>query len=92
MNIYSIPKKQRHRRLLALLGREQIHTQERLRRRLAAMGIRVTQATLSRDIKELGLARTPEGYKVVAAAEHSSILSEMECTGCSASSCTSCQA
>lgn len=69
MNIYSIPKKQRHRRLLALLGREQMHTQEHLRRRLAAKGIRVTQATLSRDIKELGLARTPDGYKVVAAAE-----------------------
>lgn len=68
LNINTATKRQRHRRLLALLAREPIRSQQRLCRRLAAVGIRVTQATLSRDIKELGLVRTPEGYKAVAPA------------------------
>ena len=38
-------------------------SQEELRRRLYRRGHRVTQATLSRDIHELRLVKTPEGYK-----------------------------
>jgi transcriptional regulator of arginine metabolism len=34
-----------------------VHSQEELRQRLARMGFDVTQATLSRDIKELGLVK-----------------------------------
>jgi transcriptional regulator of arginine metabolism len=34
-----------------------VHSQEELRQRLARMGFVVTQATLSRDIKELGLVK-----------------------------------
>lgn len=48
------------RRLTAirdLVEREAMHSQEELRRRLAGMGFDVTQATLSRDIKELGLVK-----------------------------------
>lgn len=40
-----------------LVEREAMHSQEELRRRLVAMGFDVTQATLSRDIKELGLVK-----------------------------------
>lgn len=69
MNTNTSPKRQRQRRLLSLVARERIASQEHLRRRLAAHHIRVTQATLSRDIKELGLVRTPEGYKAVASTE-----------------------
>ena len=36
--------------------------QQELVRVLARRGFPVTQATLSRDINELGLVRTPEGY------------------------------
>jgi transcriptional regulator of arginine metabolism len=50
----------KHRRLSAIrhvVERESVHSQEELRQRLAAMGFVVTQATLSRDIKELGLVK-----------------------------------
>ena len=48
------------RRLTAIrqvVEREPVHSQEELRRRLHVMGFDVTQATLSRDIKELGLVK-----------------------------------
>ena len=37
-------------------------TQEEMVRRLSQQGLKVTQATLSRDIKELGLVKTADGY------------------------------
>jgi transcriptional regulator of arginine metabolism len=40
-----------------------VGSQEELRRRLYRRGHRVTQATLSRDIHELRLVKTPDGYK-----------------------------
>jgi transcriptional regulator of arginine metabolism len=48
------------RRLSAIrqvIDREPVHSQEELRQLLASMGFVVTQATLSRDIKELGLVK-----------------------------------
>jgi transcriptional regulator of arginine metabolism len=45
---------------------EEISTQEKLTRKLEEDGINVTQATVSRDIKELGLIKVPtknRGYK-----------------------------
>jgi transcriptional regulator of arginine metabolism len=48
------------RRLTAIrqiVGREPVHSQEELRQRLQTMGFDVTQATLSRDIKEIGLVK-----------------------------------
>lgn len=44
-------------------GRE-VDSQDELRRLLFRRGHRVTQATLSRDIHELGLVKTDEGYKL----------------------------
>jgi transcriptional regulator of arginine metabolism len=43
--------------ILELVGREAITSQEQLRRRLRGRGVSVTQATLSRDIAELALAK-----------------------------------
>jgi transcriptional regulator of arginine metabolism len=43
--------------ILELVGKEQIHSQEQLRTRLKARGYNVTQATLSRDIRDLGLVK-----------------------------------
>ena len=40
-----------------LVEREPVHSQEELRQHLVTMGFDVTQATLSRDIKELGLVK-----------------------------------
>ena len=43
--------------VLDLVDREAITSQEQLRRRLQGSGVTITQATLSRDIKELGLVK-----------------------------------
>src|SRR5579862_4603141 len=42
---------------------EAISSQDELRRRLGHLKLRVTQATLSRDIAELKLVKTADGYK-----------------------------
>jgi transcriptional regulator of arginine metabolism len=55
-------KRQRHHRILELVGKESLLTQQDLCARLAQLGVNVTQATLSRDIKELGLIKTADGY------------------------------
>jgi transcriptional regulator of arginine metabolism len=62
----TVPKALRHRRILDLIGRESILTQEDLVDRLARAGLTVTQATLSRDLKELGLVKTAGGYSTPA--------------------------
>lgn len=52
-----------------LIRAKRILTQEDLARELKeTYGIRTTQVTLSRDIRELGLLKTPEGYRQVAPA------------------------
>jgi transcriptional regulator of arginine metabolism len=53
----------RHGQILRLITDVRISNQEDLRRRLAAQKLRVTQATLSRDLQELRLVKTHEGYK-----------------------------
>ena len=53
----------RHGQILRLVSHERIANQEDLRRRLAQQRLRVTQATLSRDLQELKLIKTMDGYK-----------------------------
>lgn len=53
----------RQGQILRLVSGQRIASQEELRRRLAAQKLRVTQATLSRDLHELHLVKTHEGYK-----------------------------
>jgi len=50
-------KTQRHAAILKVVRRDLVGSQEQLRELLAAEGFNVTQATLSRDIRELGLAK-----------------------------------
>lgn len=50
-------KARRQSAILDVVEHEAVHTQEQLRQRLAARGFVVTQATLSRDIKDLGLVK-----------------------------------
>ena len=45
-------KTQRHAAILKIVRRESVASQEQLRERLQAEGFDVTQATLSRDIRE----------------------------------------
>jgi transcriptional regulator of arginine metabolism len=58
----------RQGQILKLIQQKHIHTQEELLRALKAQSIGTTQATLSRDIQELGLVKTQDGYRAVAAA------------------------
>ena len=51
-------KKRRHTKILELIHAYDIDTQEELLRRLKEDGFDVTQATVSRDIKELRLVKT----------------------------------
>jgi transcriptional regulator of arginine metabolism len=50
-------KSRRQGAILEIIDREPLHSQEQLRRRLARAGFEATQATISRDIKELGLVK-----------------------------------
>lgn len=50
-------KAQRLSAILDVVEHEAVRSQEQLRQRLATRGFVVTQATLSRDIKELGLLK-----------------------------------
>ena len=59
----------RRTQILNLLRSDPDVTQDELRRKLARRGIRITQATVSRDLEELGLVKTREGYRAPAVAK-----------------------
>lgn len=52
-------KTERHAAILQLISANDVASQEALRRLLEARGVSVTQATLSRDLRELGVVRVP---------------------------------
>jgi transcriptional regulator of arginine metabolism len=52
-------KERRQRAILTLVATRPVHSQEELVALLRRQGFIVTQATVSRDIKELGLAKVP---------------------------------
>ena len=57
-------KTERHNAIRALIADKAVASQDELRRKLARRGFDVTQATLSRDIHELRLAKGPNGYEL----------------------------
>jgi transcriptional regulator of arginine metabolism len=57
MNVYS-----RREEIRKIIRESSVHSQEELLALLKKRGFSVTQPTLSRDKKELGLAKTPAGY------------------------------
>jgi transcriptional regulator of arginine metabolism len=61
----------RRTQIVNLLRTHPAVTQEELRRKLARRGIQVTQATVSRDLEELGLVKTRSGYRLPEAGEPS---------------------
>ena len=68
-------KKSRHRRIKELVEEFEIETQEELAERLKADGYPVTQATVSRDIRELKLSKIPIGdgrqkYTILVQSDH----------------------
>lgn len=50
-------KVERHSKIVELIGKYEIETQEELAERLNQEGFKVTQATVSRDIRELKLSK-----------------------------------
>ncbi len=59
MNIHA-----RQEEILKIVREQTVHSQDELMEILRKRGFKVTQPTLSRDIRELGLAKTPSGYVV----------------------------
>ena len=57
MNIHA-----RHEEIVKVVREQRVHSQEELLAILRKRGFRVTQPTLSRDIRDLGLAKTAAGY------------------------------
>lgn len=61
-------RSRRQRMIADLIGRHtpdgspSVHSQEQLRDMLAKSGVEVTQGTLSRDLRSLGVVKGPSGY------------------------------
>ncbi len=89
-------KKKRQTRILEIIEKEEISTQEDLLNLLSASGFEVTQATVCRDMRELNLvkmqtpvgvryAQTPADNAAAVTEKYKSILSEIV-TGCKVAS------
>jgi transcriptional regulator of arginine metabolism len=61
-------KRFRQGQILKVLAGPPVGSQDELRRQLVHLGVRVTQATLSRDLRELRLVKTADGYRPLSAA------------------------
>ena len=55
-------KSYRQGQILKLIRSRPVRTQDELARALRTVGIRATQVTLSRDLRDLGLVKTTDGY------------------------------
>ncbi|MBI1748123.1 MAG: arginine repressor [Acidobacteria bacterium] len=64
-----VTKKVRQARIAQLIARSQVFSQQGLAEGLVRFGIQVTQATLSRDLTELGVIKGPHGYEVFSRTE-----------------------
>jgi transcriptional regulator of arginine metabolism len=57
----------RQGQILQIVRSKGIYTQEELARELGQRGVQTTQVTLSRDMREIGLVKTADGYRQLAA-------------------------
>ena len=79
-----MPSKEYRQRLIEeLVENEFIATQSELAEKLAVKGVRVTQATISRDVNELRLVRLPAGdgqhrYRATPLAAQEDVLGELK--------------
>ena len=72
-------KKQRHAKIKELVEKYEIETQEDLAKKLIEAGFGVTQATVSRDIREMKLTKIPKkngGFKYAILMESEHYLSD----------------
>jgi transcriptional regulator of arginine metabolism len=68
-------KARRQSAILQLVNGGSVHTQQDIASALERRGMRTTQATISRDIQELGLVRSGAGYRSSAAFVRELVLS-----------------
>lgn len=59
-----ISKKERHNYILSIIKKQDISTQDELVNKLHDLKLDITQATVSRDIKELGLTKVSNSLNV----------------------------
>lgn len=57
---YMEPKNRRLSQIIEIIERERVTSQDQLLERLSALGYAITQATLSRDLKQLKVAKMPD--------------------------------
>jgi transcriptional regulator of arginine metabolism len=62
-----VNKAYRQEQIRNVIRQKEVRTQEELSLALKSLGVRVTQVTLSRDIREMGLMKGPRGYQDSAA-------------------------
>jgi transcriptional regulator of arginine metabolism len=63
MNIHAAGEGARRRdEILRIIRESAVHSQDELQALLRKHGFKVTQPTLSRDLRELGVAKSPAGY------------------------------
>jgi transcriptional regulator of arginine metabolism len=67
----------RQGQILQIIRGKEIYTQEELARELGLRGVQTTQVTLSRDMREIGLVKTPEGYRPLPTEESGPNLSDV---------------
>jgi transcriptional regulator of arginine metabolism len=68
MNKHASGDAARRRDLISeIIRSSSVHSQEELQALLRRRGMRVTQPTLSRDLRELGVAKSPAGYVLASA-------------------------
>lgn len=60
-------KAYRQEQIRNVIRQKAVRTQEELSQALRAVGVAVTQVTLSRDVREMGLVKGPRGYQETAA-------------------------
>jgi transcriptional regulator of arginine metabolism len=70
-------KSYRQGQILRLIRQKRIGTQEELAQELRALGVPATQVTLSRDIRDLLLVKTQDGYRQIEAEESGPVLATL---------------
>ena len=56
-------KEDRRQLILRLIRAQPVHTQDELAAQLAEHGVAASQVTLSRDLREIGVVKTADGYE-----------------------------
>ncbi len=62
-------KRFRQGQILKLIRERPVYTQDEIASELGKRGVSATQVTLSRDLREIGLVKTPDGYREMAKEE-----------------------